>query len=93
MLLTDLDVLHPDVLRQHSIEPVDYKGGLVFRSAVESIRGHFIASETTGREGLVADALENLKQRGRIADYERIRSHNRHDFTVCSNATLTISSP
>jgi len=81
-LLTDLDVLHPDVLRQHSIEPSDYKEGLVFRSAVESIRGHFIASSTTSREGLVRDVLENLRQRGSIADYEQSSSRSRHDFTV-----------
>jgi hypothetical protein len=81
-LLTELDMLHPDVLRQHSIEPVDYKSGLVFRSAVESIRGQFIASSTTGREGLVRDVLENLKQRGNIVDYEQVGSRSRHDFTV-----------
>lgn len=81
-LLADLDVLHPDVLRQHSIEPADYKEGLVFRSAVESIRGQFIASSTTGREALVTDVLENLKQRARIADYERTGSRSRHDFTI-----------
>lgn len=81
-LLTDLDVLHPDVLRQHSVEPADYKGSLVFRSAVESIRGEFIASSMTGREGLVGDVLENLKRRAHIVDYERSGSHSRHDFTV-----------
>lgn len=81
-LLTNLDVLHPDVLLQHSIQPTDYKGGLVFRSAVESIRGQFIASATTGREGLVASVLENLKQRTHIRDYEHSGSQRRHDFTV-----------
>jgi hypothetical protein len=58
-LLTNMDVLHPDVLLQHAIQPGDYKGGLVFRSAIESIRGTFIASSTTGREGLVKDVLDN----------------------------------
>ncbi len=29
-LLADMDVLHPDVLLQHSIHPGDYKNGLVF---------------------------------------------------------------
>ncbi|MFH1739736.1 MAG: hypothetical protein ABIH23_12060 [bacterium] len=81
-LLEDLDVLHPDVLREHSIEPDDYKRGLVFRSAIESIRGVFIASSTTGREGLVRDVLENLKQRSDIANYEQSGSRSRHDFTV-----------
>lgn len=41
-LLVDMDELHPDVLLEHSIQPEDYKNSLVFRSAVESIRGRFI---------------------------------------------------
>jgi hypothetical protein len=81
-LLTGMDVLHPDVLLQHAIQPADYKGGLVFRSAVESIRGTFIASSTTGREGLVGDVLENLLQRGRIPDYAQSSGRARYDFTV-----------
>jgi hypothetical protein len=81
-LLTGMDVLHPDVLLQHAIQPADYKGGLVFRSAVESIRGTFIASSTTGREGLVGDVLENLLQRGCIPDYAQSSGRARYDFTV-----------
>lgn len=81
-LLTGMDVLHPDVLLQHAIQPADYKSGLVFRSAIESIRGTFIASSTTGREGLVRDVLENLLQRNCIADYAQSGSRARHDFTV-----------
>jgi len=81
-LLTNLDELHPDVLLQHAIQPTDYKGGLVFRSAIESIRGTFIASSTTGREGLVKDILENLLQREQIADYEQSKGNRRFDFTV-----------
>jgi hypothetical protein len=77
-----MDVMHPDVLLQHAIQPADYKSGLVFRSAIESIRGTFIASSTTGREGLVKDVLENLRQRTRIADYEQSSGSGRYDFTV-----------
>lgn len=62
-LLSNMDVLHPEVLLQHAIQPDDYKKGLVFRSAIESIRGVFIASSTVGRESLVNDVLENLRQR------------------------------
>ncbi|MBM3324228.1 MAG: hypothetical protein FJY66_01020 [Calditrichaeota bacterium] len=82
-----MESLHPDILLQHSIEPADYKSGLVFRSAVESIRGQFIASSMTGREALVGDILENLKQRDWIKDYERVSSRSRHDFNVelCRN--------
>lgn len=81
-LLSNLDTWHPEVLLQHRIRPTDYKEGLVFRSAIESIRGSFIASARTGREGLVADVLENLRQRGSIADYEPSGSSTRYDFTV-----------
>lgn len=81
-LLTNLDELHPDILRQHDIEPIDYKKGLVFRSAIESIRGKFIASSVTEREGLVSDVLENLKGREWIADFRRTSAVNRYDFEI-----------
>lgn len=81
-LLTDLDVLHPDVLLQHAVQPGDYKGGLVFRSAIESIRGTFIASSTVGREGLVRDVLENLLRRGGISEFAQSSGRTRYDFTV-----------
>lgn len=81
-LLSNLDELHPEVLRQHSIEPADYKSGLVFRSAIESIRGTFIASSTAGRQGMVRTVLEGLLQRSYIVDYEQTSSKYRHDFAV-----------
>jgi len=81
-LLTNMDEWHPDVLRQHEIQPADYKSGLVFRSAIESIRGTFIASAKPGREGLIKDVLENLLQREHIDGYEQTGSRRRHDFTV-----------
>ena len=81
-LLSNLDEYHPDVLLQHQIQPADYRGGLVFRSAVESIRGSFIASSRTGREGLVADVLESLARQESIVDYEHSGSGRRYDFTV-----------
>jgi hypothetical protein len=81
-LLSNLDTWHPDVLLQHSVEPLDYKGGLVFRSAIESIRGSFIASSTPGREGLVKDVLENLRQHNHIADYRQTSGKDRFDFEI-----------
>ena len=81
-LLSNLDALHPEVLLQHSLVPGDYRRGLVFRSAIESIRGRFIASSVTGREGLVDDVLENLVQHKLVADYERTGTSSRYDFTV-----------
>ncbi|WNZ23614.1 hypothetical protein HJG54_12635 [Leptolyngbya sp. NK1-12] len=81
-LLTNLDVLHPDVLLQHQIQPADYKSGLVFRSAIESIRGTFIASSTASREGLVNGVLDSLLQQHWIADYNQSSNVGRYDFTV-----------
>ena len=81
-LLTKMDVVHPDILLQHDIQPADYRNGLVFRSAIESIRGTFIASSTTGREGLIGDVLENMLQKGQIADYKQTGSSRRYDFIV-----------
>jgi hypothetical protein len=81
-LLSNLDELHPDILLQHSIQPADYKGSLVFRSAVESIRGRFIASSTVGREALVRGVLEELLRQGLIADYKQSSSTGRYDFTI-----------
>jgi len=81
-LLSDLDIDHPDILLQHQIQPLDYKTGLVFRSAIESIRGTFIASSTTGRENLVADVLENLKNRKKIIEYKHTSNEARYDFEI-----------
>ena len=81
-LLSNLDVLHPDVLLRHHIRPEDYKSGLVFRSAIESIRGTFIASSTTGRQGFVGDILENLLRQARIVEYKPTGTSSRHDFDV-----------
>jgi hypothetical protein len=81
-LLSNMDTLHPDVLRQHTIQPEDYKKGLVFRSAIESIRGTFIASSTTGREGLIRDVLENMLNHKFIRAYKQSSGRARYDFTV-----------
>jgi len=81
-LLVDLDELHPGVLLQHAIQPADYKGSLVFRSAVESIRGRFAASSTTLREGLVEQLLIRLQSQGHIADYQRTSGRERYDFAI-----------
>lgn len=81
-LLRNMDSLHPEVLHQHGIVPEDYNGGLVFRSAIESIRGTFIASSTSGRQGLVENVIEKMKQQDKIADYRVTSSGSRCDFEV-----------
>lgn len=81
-LLTNLDKWHPEVLQQHDIEPADYHEGLVFRSAIESIRGRFIASSTPAREQLVGRVLEVLKQSLAVVEYRRSGIRERYDFEV-----------
>lgn len=81
-LLRSLDTQHPDVLRSRSIDPAGYHSKLVFRSAVESIRGTYIASSLTQRQGLVADVLSFMKRNGLIADFQPQGARQRFDFEV-----------
>lgn len=81
-LLRQMDTLHPDVLTEHSINPQDYHGGLVFRSAVESIRGSYIASSTPLRERFVGSILATMKVDGLIEAYDQLSSERRWDFEV-----------
>lgn len=81
-LLKNMDAHHPAVLREHAINPDDYHGGLVFRSAVESIRGSYIASGVSDRQAMVADVLESMKKRGSIVEFQAMGTKERFDFTV-----------
>jgi hypothetical protein len=54
----------------------------VFRSAIESIRGSYIASSTSAREALVGDVLENLRQRNAIHDFQHTARDRRFDFEI-----------
>lgn len=62
--------------------PADYHSKLVFRSAVESIRGTYIASSLNQRQGLVADVLEVMKRNKLIADYKPQGARQRFDFEI-----------
>jgi len=81
-LLRNLDNKHPDILKAHGVKPADYHSKLVFRSAVESIRGTYIASSLTQRQGLVADVLETLKQKKLISAFQSQGAKQRFDFQV-----------
>ncbi|MCX5991184.1 MAG: hypothetical protein NTZ04_02465 [Chloroflexi bacterium] len=81
-LLRNLDSKHPDVLSAHGVEPADYHSKLVFRSAIESIRGTYIASSLTQRQGLVANVFETMKQMNLIAEYQLQGAAQRFDFQV-----------
>lgn len=87
-LLVKMDELHPDVLLQHGIQPIDYHGGLVFRSAIESIRGTFIASSRPSREALVNDVLENLAQRRSIQEFKHTGGSQRYDFEIALQTNI-----
>jgi len=81
-LLRNLDNKHPDVLKAHGVEPADYHSKLVFRSAIESIRGTYIASSLNQRQGLVATVLETMKRANLIAAYQLQGAAQRFDFQV-----------
>ena len=81
-LLRTLDARHPEVLVAEGLKPPDYHGKLVFRSAVESIRGSYIASSTTGRHDMVGQTLERMKRARTIEDFQYEGRTRRHDFTV-----------
>jgi len=81
-LLQHLDTWHPEVLVQHNIQPQDYHGSLVFRSAIESIRGRYIAGATQGRHELVATRLEVARSLDLITGYQYEGARRRYDFAV-----------
>lgn len=81
-LLKNLDTKYPQVLREEKIVPDDYHGKKVFRSAVETIRGQYIASSITSRHGTVHGVLSELKTQKKIADFDESGNAKRYDFEV-----------
>ncbi len=80
-LLRKLDAEHPDLLEARGITPADYHGRLVFRSAVESIRGTFAAT-TSPRAGFTNGILEGLKKARAIGEWQSIGGRGRCDYNV-----------
>jgi len=64
------------------VSPEDWHPKRIFRSAVETIRGSFIASCLTQRHQMVAAVLGQLVERNKIARFEPTRKATRHDFTI-----------
>ena len=81
-LLKNLDTKYPQVLISENIVPEDYHDKKVFRSAIETIRGQFIASSGTGRHAIVEWVLEGIKTRKDIAGFEHTGDRHRYDFEV-----------
>ena len=77
--MIDLPQQTPEVLKAHSISTVDYE--LVFRSAVESIRGTFAAS-TSDKRRFIEAVLEHMKQSGKILSWEATGGKKRQDYSV-----------
>ncbi len=90
-LLRTLDTRQPQVLRKAGITPEDYHPKRVFRSAVETIRGSFIASSLTQRHQMVANVLTALRDQKKIAGFEGTKRGTRHDFTVIFTETPRVS--
>jgi hypothetical protein len=63
-VLQNLDVDNPKVLQNAGVDPVTYHKGLVFNSAIETIRGQQAARKTKPREDFVGEMLRACVIRG-----------------------------
>ncbi|MEW6668069.1 MAG: hypothetical protein AB1512_22890 [Thermodesulfobacteriota bacterium] len=81
-LLEHLDAEAPDLLHRHGVVPQDYRGSEVFRTAIESIRGHYAASMTTPRQEFVRRILELLAGKRLISEWQPAHKIERWDFEV-----------
>ena len=81
-LLKNLDTKYPQVLMAENIMPEDYHDKKVFRSAIETIRGEYIASSVTARHTMVQWVLTGLKDMGSIPDFGHTGGTRRYDFEV-----------
>jgi len=80
-LLLHLDTKHPAILKSEGVSPTDYHDGMVFRSAVESIRGTFAAT-TSPRLAFTARILDQMKQAALMEDWQAIGGKGRCDYSV-----------
>jgi len=80
-LLTKLDTKHPDILRAEGIVPADYHGSMVFRSAIESIRGT-LAATTSPRSQFTNAILARMKDAGLLTDWQSIGGRGRCDYNL-----------
>ncbi len=80
-LLKHMDTRHPAVLESEGIRPADYHDGMVFRSAIESIRGTFAAT-TSPRTAFTNGILERMRQADLLRDWQAIGGRGRCDYSV-----------
>ncbi len=81
-LITELDLRHPDILTAAGIDPKLYHGGMVLRSAIETIRGQQAARQTAPREAFVSAVLGQMHVAGLLQSFEQTASGVRWDFEV-----------
>jgi hypothetical protein len=80
-LLKHMDARHPAVLESEGITPADYHDGMVFRSAIESIRGTFAAT-TSPRTAFTNGILERMRQANLVSNWQPIGGRGRCDYSV-----------
>ncbi len=81
-LLVGMDTLHPNILRNAGVNPEHYHRGMVFRSAIETIRGQQAGGQTAPREAYVSSVLEAMYAQNRLKTYEHTARGVRWDFSV-----------
>lgn len=81
-LLIELDSRHPQILRDVGVDPENYHQGMVFRSAIESIRGQQASRQTAPREAFVLGVLAKMQESGRLDNYAQTPTGVRWDFMV-----------
>jgi len=81
-LLLRLDERHPEVLEEVGVAPKDYHGGMVFASAIESLRGRMAAARSQPREQFVGNVLKQMQEQQLIVSFDRTPIGVRWDFTA-----------
>src|SRR5258708_20640681 len=81
-LLVDMDKRHPDVLMDAGINPKHYHDGMVFRSAIETIRGQHAGRQTAPREAFVSSVLEEMYVQKLLQSYTHTARGVRWDFSI-----------
>jgi hypothetical protein len=78
-LLRGLPKAAPELIQKHGIDPVDYD--LLFRSAIESIRGVFSATAEDKRKFLQV-VFDKMKDSGAVKEWQSIGTKGRQDYRI-----------
>ncbi len=72
---------HAHEIGDHGLSKTEFHDSGLFRSAIESIRGT-LAATTREKRSFTEAILEELRQRGEIAEWEFTGAGERHDYSV-----------